>query len=117
MNCRSSTRPALALARHAQSYAETHDGWEVVTPATLGVLTCRYRAAGASSGEIDRLNALIAGEVSCSGYAYVTTTELGGRTVLRFCPIHPGANEQDIEETFARLEQAASRAGTSPLRA
>jgi hypothetical protein len=44
--------------------------------------------------------------VSESGYAFIATTELHGRTVLRFCPIHPGTNRQDIDETFARLEQA-----------
>lgn len=97
----------LALARHAQQYVETHDDWELVSPATLGVVTCRFRAHGKDADTADRLNARIAEQVSRSGYAYITTTTLKDRTVLRFCPINPGAIESDIDETFSRLEQAA----------
>ena len=96
----------LALARYAERYAEAHDDWDVVTPATLGVLNCRYRVADGNAADVDRVNAHIAGQVSESGYAFIATTELHGRAVLRFCPIHPGTNRQDIDETFARLEQA-----------
>jgi glutamate/tyrosine decarboxylase-like PLP-dependent enzyme len=96
----------LALARYAERYAEAHDDWDVVTPATLGVLNCRYRVADGNAADVDRVNAHIARQVSESGYAFIATTELHGRAVLRFCPIHPGANRQDIDETFARLEQA-----------
>ncbi|MEX2495427.1 MAG: aminotransferase class I/II-fold pyridoxal phosphate-dependent enzyme [Woeseia sp.] len=103
---RGAIEQGLALARYAQRYVETHADWELVTPATLGVLTFRWRTKG-SEADSDQLNARIAGSVSRSGYAYVATTELGGRTVLRLCPIHPGTNRQDIDETFARLERAA----------
>ena len=103
----------LALARYAEGYVEAHDDWELVTPATLGVLNCRYRIADGSAADVDRINARIARQVSQSGYAYIATTELNGRTVLRFCPIHPGTNRKDIDETFRRLEKAA-RSGCSP---
>jgi glutamate/tyrosine decarboxylase-like PLP-dependent enzyme len=103
---RNAVDQGLALARYAERYAETHDDWEVVTPATLGVLNCRYRVAGGNAADVDRVNAHIARQVSESGYAFIATTELHGRAVLRFCPIHPGTNRQDIDETFARLEQA-----------
>lgn len=96
----------LALARYAERRARSRDEWEVVAPAVLGVLNCRWRASG-NEEEVDRFNARIARQVSESGFAYVTTTELRGRTVLRFCPIHPGTTEADIDGTFDRLEQAA----------
>ena len=106
----------LALARYAQRYVESHDEWEVITPASLGVLNCRYRKDVGDAPDVDRVNARIARQVSQSGYAYIATTELRGRTVLRFCPIHPGTNRQDIDETFSRLEQAAAwrDSSTSP---
>jgi aromatic-L-amino-acid/L-tryptophan decarboxylase len=104
---RAAVDQGLALARYAERYVASRDAWEVVTPATLGVLNCRYRATEGSAADNDQLNAHMARQVSQSGYAYITTTELRGRTVLRFCPIHPGTIERDIDETFARLEQAA----------
>jgi glutamate/tyrosine decarboxylase-like PLP-dependent enzyme len=107
---RAAVDQGLALARYAERYADAHDAWEVVTPATLGVLNCRYRVADGSAADADRVNAQIARHVSQSGYAYIATTELLGRTVLRFCPIHPGTNREDIDETFGRLEEAGRQA-------
>jgi glutamate/tyrosine decarboxylase-like PLP-dependent enzyme len=78
-----------------------------VTPASLGVLTFRYRAVEGSDVAVDRFNASIAERISRSGFAYITTTELGNRLVLRMCPINPGATRDDVDETFVRLEQAA----------
>lgn len=99
----------LALARYAERRVAAMPGWSVVTPATLGVLTCRYEGAGGVSRG-DRVNADLAQAVGRSGRAYVTTTELFGRTVLRFCPIHPAATEQDIDGTFDLLQQLAQQA-------
>jgi glutamate/tyrosine decarboxylase-like PLP-dependent enzyme len=104
---RSAVDKGLQLARYAQRYVESRDVWEVVTPASLGVLTFRYRAVEGSDVAVDRFNASIAERISRSGFAYITTTELGNRLVLRMCPIHPGATRDDVDETFVRLEQAA----------
>ncbi len=103
---RQAVEQGLALARYAEQRARAHPAWEVVTPATLGVLNCRWRADG-SDRHVDKVNARMARQVSESGYAYITTTELRGRTVLRFCPIHPATTEADIDGTFDRLERAA----------
>jgi glutamate/tyrosine decarboxylase-like PLP-dependent enzyme len=104
---RSAVDKGLQLARYAQRYVESRDVWELVTPASLGVLTFRYCAVEGSDVAVDRFNARIAEQISRSGFAYITTTELGNRLVLRMCPIHPGASRDDIDETFVRLEQAA----------
>lgn len=97
----------LQLARHAEDRVTACDDWEVVSPASLGVLTFRYRDASADPDTADRLNGRLAESINRSGFAYVTTTELEGRRVLRICPIHPGATRDDIDETFRRLEHAA----------
>lgn len=99
----------LQLARYAEDHVESRDEWEVVSPASLGVLTFRYRDAHRDAEYVDRLNGQLAESISRSGFAYVTTTELKGRRVLRICPIHPAANRADIDETFARLEESARR--------
>ncbi|MDT8319099.1 MAG: aminotransferase class I/II-fold pyridoxal phosphate-dependent enzyme [Xanthomonadales bacterium] len=96
----------LALARYAERRVRSMAAWEVVTPATLGVLTCRYRGQGEEE-DLDQLNAGLARALNRSGFAYVTTTELFGFTVLRLCPIHPGTTEADIDETLRRLDAFA----------
>ena len=98
----------LRLARYAQAYVESHDRWQLVTPASLGVLTFRYRAPSGDIEAADRLSSRLAESVSRSGFAYVTTTELDGRRVLRICPIHPAATREDVDEMFARLERSAA---------
>ncbi len=101
---RSAVDYGLALARYAEQRVRAMPGWEVVTPATLGVLTCRYLAAG-DAAAIDQANARLALALNHTGYAYVTTTVVFGCKVLRFCPIHPGATEQDIDHTFDLLDR------------
>lgn len=97
----------LNLARYAEERVRSREEWELVTPASLGVLTFRYRDRSGDPDRADRTNGLLADAISRSGFAYVTTTELAGRRVLRICPIHPAATRQDIDQTFEWLEQAA----------
>jgi glutamate/tyrosine decarboxylase-like PLP-dependent enzyme len=97
----------LNLARYAQERIESRAEWELVTPASLGVLTFRFSDPSGGPDAADRMNGRLADSISRSGFAYVTTTELAGRRVLRICPIHPAATRRDIDETFDWLEQAA----------
>jgi len=89
----------IALAEHAE--ARLTDGWEVVSPATLGVVC--FRRAGASDEATD---ALVRAAVA-DGFAAPSTTTLGGRTVARLCTINPRTTERDIEATIERLEALA----------
>ncbi|MEJ8568014.1 pyridoxal phosphate-dependent decarboxylase family protein [Elongatibacter sediminis] len=100
----------LAIARYAEQRAAALPGFEVTTPATLGVLTCRWIGdadARPDDSELNRVNHRLAQALTRTGFTYVTTTDLGSRTVLRFCPIHPAATERDIDETFDRLQKLA----------
>jgi hypothetical protein len=44
------------------------------------------------------------------GRAMVSSTLLGGRTVLRMCTINPRASEDDVRLTLARLDVLAREA-------
>jgi hypothetical protein len=41
------------------------------------------------------------------GFAFLTSTTLKGKTVLRLCTINPRTTEEDIIKTIDRLEKFA----------
>src|SRR4051812_3947850 len=69
----------IALAERAQAQVERREGWEIVTPAQLAIVTFAY----------DGDNAELAERAVAGGYAAPSSTVLRGRTVLRLCTINP----------------------------
>lgn len=97
----------MALARTAEDTLKKMDGWEIVTPAQMGVLTFRYAPAGMSSDSINAFNRQLVEPVIADGFAMVVSTEIKGATVLRFCTINPRTTEEDIRQVIRRLNQYA----------
>ncbi len=87
----------LALAEYAQHQLESGPGWEVITPAQLGIITFSRRGWTAQD-HTARVAAL-----SADGYATLTSTRLKGRPALRLCTINPRTTESDIAGTLRRL--------------
>jgi aromatic-L-amino-acid/L-tryptophan decarboxylase len=87
----------IALAEHAESALRARAGWEVVSPAQLAIVCFRR------DGD-DRLQSRIATAMADDGFAIPSTTELGGRVVLRMCTINPRTSEADVEATIERME-------------
>ena len=86
----------LALAEHAEAVLRARPGWEIVTPAQLGIV-CFAREGGDESR--------ISAETVSDGYAAPSTTVLRGRTVLRLCTINPRTTFEEIEATIERMER------------
>jgi glutamate/tyrosine decarboxylase-like PLP-dependent enzyme len=78
-------------------------GWEIVTPAQLGIVS--FRRDDDAARHLRTVS-----EVQADGVAAVSSTVLHGVTVLRMCTIHPDTSEADLEQTVAALERAWSRA-------
>jgi aromatic-L-amino-acid/L-tryptophan decarboxylase len=77
--------------------------WEIVTPAQLAVVTF---GPPLKDGNLAEANARVERAVerlTADGYAMVTSTQVRGRTVLRFCLIHPDARLDEVKETANRL--------------
>ena len=71
----------IALAEHAETQLRARGGWEVVTPAQLGIVT--FRRDGLGDAGQTRLSAVTVAD----GYAAPSTTIAGGRVVaLEFVP-------------------------------
>ena len=77
--------------------------FEIVTPATLAVVTFRFVRPGFEGAAADRLHRRIVDALLADGYAFVTSTELGGRTCLRFCTINPRTTQEDLAGTIDRI--------------
>jgi glutamate/tyrosine decarboxylase-like PLP-dependent enzyme len=89
----------IALAEHAETRLRARGGWEVVTPAQLGIVT--FRRDGLGDVAHTRLSAATVDD----GYAAPSTTIVGGRVVLRLCTINPRTTFAEIDETIARMER------------
>jgi glutamate/tyrosine decarboxylase-like PLP-dependent enzyme len=92
----------IALAEHAEAVLRARPGWEVVTPAQLAIVC--FRRAGD-----DATQSRIAEAMLRDGFAAPSTTELGGRVVLRLCTINPRTSLEDVERTIERMEAVAAQ--------
>ncbi|MGH6853792.1 MAG: pyridoxal phosphate-dependent decarboxylase family protein [Aestuariivirga sp.] len=88
----------IELAEIAQALiVKEGSPWELVTPAQIGIVTFARR--NAKPGE----HAAMVNDITQSGYATLSSTVIGGRSVLRLCTINPSTTEADIAETLQRL--------------
>lgn len=94
---RAAASRGIALAEHAERLLRADERWEVVTPAQLGIVTFALRGAGEAE------HAARAAALAADGFAALTSTTLGHRSVLRLCTINPRTTESDIEQTLERL--------------
>jgi aromatic-L-amino-acid decarboxylase len=107
----------IALAEHAESVLRRRDGWEVVSPAQLGIVCFRRVAAGVGAEDLDRMNDELVRAAVADGYAAPSSTVLDGHTAIRLCTINPRTTFADVDTTIERLERLESRpAHTHPLR-
>jgi glutamate/tyrosine decarboxylase-like PLP-dependent enzyme len=60
---------------------------------------------GVSANELNTLNQRLIGKTIEDGFAFVSSTNLKGRTVLRLCTINPRTTDEDVITTIQRLEQ------------
>jgi glutamate/tyrosine decarboxylase-like PLP-dependent enzyme len=93
----------FALAELVESQLRKMPGWEVVTPAQMGIVCFRY--AGADDAAHSRMVQAFLQD----GFALITSTVLQGRTVLRTCSINPRTTEADIKDTLERMDRLARR--------
>jgi aromatic-L-amino-acid decarboxylase len=95
---RSAIEHGIDLAEHAEATLRARDGWEISTPAQLGIVTFRR------DGDDARQTAIAAAMVR-EGYAAPSTTVVRRRVALRLCTINPRTTRGEIEETIRRMER------------
>src|SRR5262249_60759880 len=77
---------------------------DIVTAASMGIVTFRFVQERGSQHDLDQVNQRIVEEIFREGFATVSSTRLRGRNVLRLCTINPRTTEDDIRQTVYRME-------------
>ncbi|MBS0367063.1 MAG: aminotransferase class I/II-fold pyridoxal phosphate-dependent enzyme [Proteobacteria bacterium] len=98
----------LMLAELAERQLRRVADWEVVSPATLGIVAFRCRPQGWTDAQCDVLNARLVQDLVDDGHGFVSSTRIGQRTVLRMCTINPRASDDDVGSTLERLAALAA---------
>ncbi|EXA32922.1 hypothetical protein FOVG_15895 [Fusarium oxysporum f. sp. pisi HDV247] len=88
--------------------------WEIMSPASLAILTFRCHPQGWSDIKTDQLNESISLELRKNNIALIATTKIGDAVCLRACMINNTITSQDIAEICAALDRTAQRCGASP---
>jgi glutamate/tyrosine decarboxylase-like PLP-dependent enzyme len=98
---RAAIERGFELAEFTEARLRKMPGWEIVTPAQMGIVCFRYASAD------DAAHLRLVQSILKDGFALITSTILQGKTVLRTCTINPRTTERDIEETLDRLDRLA----------
>jgi aromatic-L-amino-acid decarboxylase len=98
---RAAVARGFELAEFTEARLRKMGGWEIVTPAQMGIVCFRYEGAG------DAAHLQLVQSILKDGFALITSTVLRGRTVLRTCTINPRTTEADIGDTLDRLDRLA----------
>lgn len=91
------------LAEFTESVIRKMSGWEIVTPACMGIVCFRYTCAD-DAAHLGLVQTLLQ-----DGFTLITSTVLRNRTVLRTCTINPRTTETDIQLSLERLDTFARR--------
>jgi len=97
----------LHLARYAEQLLRARDHWQIVSPATLGIVAFRYAPPELPHEQADALNRALVNAMLTDGFALVSSTRLRGHTTLRMCTLNPRTTEADVEGTIERLDRYA----------
>ncbi|HEX5012578.1 MAG TPA: aminotransferase class I/II-fold pyridoxal phosphate-dependent enzyme [Candidatus Limnocylindrales bacterium] len=113
---------AMDLAIGAQRAIEADDRLELVSPASLGILSFRRRGkADDEPDAVDRWNEAIVGDIAATGDVLLTSTVIGGRYAIRLCVLNHTSTASDVAYALQRVAGArvavAARTAAAPERA
>jgi glutamate/tyrosine decarboxylase-like PLP-dependent enzyme len=109
----------IDLARHAERSIEASPELELMTRASLGIVTFRRRPAGVDNEAVlETINASLADQIEQGGEVFVSSSRVAGRYVLRLCILNHSTSQAEVDRA---LELAASLpvdidASTAPAR-
>lgn len=105
---RAAVARGLELAQWAEREIDRSAQWELVTPASLCVVTFAHRTG-------DQVTRSLPAAAAADGYASVSGTTVAGRPALRLCTINPDTTPEDVSTTLGRLAGLAD--GLAPTAA
>jgi aromatic-L-amino-acid/L-tryptophan decarboxylase len=101
----------LDMADHLARKVEKHPDLELVAR-SLSIVCFRY-APSHQHGDLDGLNRALLTDLQLSGEAFVTSTVLDGRFVLRACFVNPGTTTEDVDAIVDTVTEIGARLARS----
>ena len=98
---------AFFNAKTAEKSFREMDDWEIVSKPMCGAINVRYVPKSVPAERYNDLNAAISEAVLKDGYAYIVTTVLKGKRVLRLCFINGNTETSDVLNTVERMGHLA----------
>ena len=98
---------AFFNAKLAEQEFLKRDGWEIVSKPMCGCLNVRYAPADRSRRETDLLSKRISERINADGFAFIFTTVIKEKRVLRLCMINGNTEDTDVIETVEYLDRIA----------
>ena len=101
---------SFELAEFAERLVRQSNCWEVISPATMGIVAFRFIPPySATEEELNELNRRIVEAQIEDGFTFANSTALRGRVVQRLCTINHRTTEDDVRATIEKLEQLGQR--------
>ena len=108
----------LDLAAHAEREIVISSELELMSPASLGVVTFRRHPAGIDDeAQLERINAGLAQQIERQGDVFISTGRVRGRFVLRLCILNHSTSQAEVDralELAATLAVDLASAPTAP---
>ncbi len=101
----------IALAEHLATRVAAASDLELAAPRSLSIVCFRYAPPGLR-GDGERLNSVnkaLLEAIQMGGQAFLSSTTLGGRFVLRACIVNPRASRKDIDALVDLVRTAGAR--------
>src|SRR4051812_12222746 len=110
----------LDLALHAQRRIESSPDLELMSPASLGVVTFRRHPPGIDDeAALERINASLADQIERGGEVFMSTARVRGRYVLRVCVLNHSTSQAEVDRALdlaASLEVGLAAAPATAVR-
>ncbi|KAI6752514.1 hypothetical protein HG530_013883 [Fusarium avenaceum] len=97
------------LAERAEEELRKLPNWEIVSSASLGVITFRYAHEGLTEDELEAINSGVSKCLISSNIAGVLTTKVRGKVALRICALSPQLALDDMSDIIAEANMLATR--------
>ncbi|KIM95800.1 hypothetical protein OIDMADRAFT_133695 [Oidiodendron maius Zn] len=95
----------LCLAECAEKELRSRPDWEVISPASLAIITFRFAPEDKAERELDALNSAISQHMIFNNIAGILTTKLNGKVVLRICAISPLLDIAEMRHVIEKLDE------------
>ena len=91
----------------AEKELKKYENWEITSQPMCGTITFRYAPPGLSEEDLDNLNGAISQQIISENYAYIVTTTVKNKRVLRMNMINCNTTTDDVKLTIEHLNEIA----------